>query len=77
VEEPISRDQLYTADEVFLCGTAAEVVPVREIDYREIGVSGYWPVTRALQDKFHDTLRGQGKRSAEWLDYVDETVYAV
>ena len=77
IEEPISRDQLYTADEVFLCGTAAEVVPVREIDYRKIGVTGYWPVTRALQDQFHSTLRGQGTRSAEWLDYVDETVYAV
>jgi branched-chain amino acid aminotransferase len=77
VEEQISRDQLYIADEVFVCGTATEVVPVREIDYRVIGINAEWPVTRSVQKAFFEVLRGEGARSYEWLDYVDETVYAV
>ena len=47
VEEPISRDQLYIADEVFVCGTAAEVIALREIDFRTIGSGKTGPVTRA------------------------------
>ena len=77
LEEPISRDQLYIADEVFLCGTAAEVVPVREIDFRVIGNGRRGPVTHATQQAFIQTVRGDAPRSNEWLDYVDETVYAV
>lgn len=77
VEEPISRDQLYIADEVFLCGTAAEVVPVREIDFRQIGKYNKGPITNAIQKLFFQTVRGDGPRSAVWLDYVDETVLAV
>ncbi len=46
VEEPISRDQLYIADEVFVCGTAAEVIGLREIDFRTIGSGKTGPVTR-------------------------------
>lgn len=70
VEEKLSRDQLYIADEVFVCGTAAEVVPVREIDYRRIGSGKMGKVTRELQNLFFDTVRGKGRRSTEWLDYV-------
>lgn len=77
VEEQISRDQLYIADEVFVCGTATEVVPVREIDYRVIGRNPEYPVTRKIQKAFFDVVRGEGARSYEWLDFVDETVYAV
>ncbi len=77
VEEPISRDQLYAADEVFVCGTAAEVVPVSEIDFRKIGTGKRGPVTQALQTAFRETVQGQHARSYEWLDYVDETVLAV
>jgi branched-chain amino acid aminotransferase len=77
VEEPISRDQLYIADEVFLCGTAAEVVPVREIDFRVIGSGKKGPVTHAVQQAFIQAVSGDGPRSNEWLDFVDETVYAV
>ena len=77
VEEQISRDQLYIADEVFVCGTATEVVPVREIDYRVIGENLEYPVSRKIQKAFFDVVRGEGARSYEWLDYVDETVYAV
>jgi len=69
IEEPISRDQLYIADEVFLCGTAAECVAVREIDFRTIGSGKMGPITAAIQKAFFDTVRGNGKRSTEWLDY--------
>ncbi len=70
VEEPISRDQLYIADEVFVSGTAAEVVAVCEIDTRQIGDGRMGPVTRDIQQAFFQTVRGEGDRSAEWLDYV-------
>jgi branched-chain amino acid aminotransferase len=79
VEEPISRDQLYIADEIFLSGTAAEVVPVRSVDYRPVGRgtngdNGRVPVVAILQEAFFQTVRGEGKRSAEWLDYVEAKV---
>ena len=77
LEEPISRDQLYIADEVFVSGTAAEIVPVREIDYRRIRDGRRGPVTKLLQDLFSDAVHGLGPRSYAWLDYVDETVIAV
>src|SRR6202162_6379535 len=67
VEEPISRDQLYIADEVFVCGTAAEVIALREIDFRTIGDGKTGPVTRALQQEFDKLVRGRHAKSAEWL----------
>lgn len=70
VEEPISRDQLYVANEVFVCGTAAEVVAIREIDFRAIGEGKTGPVTRALQDAFAKLTSGTHPRSAQWLSYV-------
>lgn len=70
VEEPITRDQLYIADEVFLCGTAAEVVPVNEIDFRKIGAGKVGPITKEIQKIFMETIRGKGQRSEEWLSYV-------
>ncbi len=70
VEEPISRDQLYIADEVFVCGTAAEVVGLREIDFRAIGNGKTGPVTRALQVEFEKLSGGRHERSAEWLSPV-------
>jgi branched-chain amino acid aminotransferase len=70
VEEPISRDQLYIADEVFVCGTAAEVVALREIDGRRIGAGQAGTVTRALQNEFDALTRGRHRRSAEWLTLV-------
>ena len=70
IEEPISRDQLYIADEVFICGTAAECVAVCEVDYRIIGEGRMGPVTQAIQKVFFQTVRGEGPRSSEWLDPV-------
>jgi branched-chain amino acid aminotransferase len=70
-EAMITRDQLYIADEVFICGTAAEVVPVRMIDFRTIGDGCPGPVTRALCDQFQANLHGNGAHSGQWLDVVD------
>jgi branched-chain amino acid aminotransferase len=70
VEEPISRDQLYIADEVFVCGTAAEVIGLREIDFRVIANGKTGPVTRSLQEAFDQVISGRHARSAEWLSYV-------
>jgi branched-chain amino acid aminotransferase len=69
-EVMISRDQLYAADEVFVCGTAAECVGLREIDFRVIGSGRTGPVTRALQEAFHSAVRGGYPRFAEWLEEV-------
>jgi branched-chain amino acid aminotransferase len=70
VEEPISRDQFYIADEVFVCGTAAEVVGLREIDFRTIGDGKPGPVTRMLQAEFDKLTVGRHPRSTEWLSPV-------
>jgi branched-chain amino acid aminotransferase len=67
LEEPISRDQLYIADEVFVCGTAAEVIALREIDFRTIGPGKTGPITRKLQSEFDKLVTGRHARSARWL----------
>jgi branched-chain amino acid aminotransferase len=71
VEQPLVRDQLYIADEVFMCGTAAECVPVREIDRRQIGEGRAGPVTRDLQKAFSEVIKGHHAHSAEWFDYIN------
>jgi len=68
VEENIVRDRLYTADEVFICGTAAEVIGIREIDFRTVGAGTPGPITRALQKVFASVVRGEHPRSHEWLE---------
>lgn len=67
-ERPIARSELYLADEVFLTGTAAELVPVREIDDHPLGEPG--EVTRVIQAKFEDALHGRAEEYLEWLDFV-------
>jgi branched-chain amino acid aminotransferase len=74
VEHQVSRDQLYIADEVFVCGTAAEVCAVREIDFRTIGSGKMGPVTRQIQHAYADVVHGRHPLSAGWLDYVSKTV---
>ena len=69
VERDIARAELYLAEEVFLCGTAAELVPVREIDGHELGQPG--EITRVIQAKFEDALHGRAPEYAEWLDLVE------
>ena len=76
VEQPISRDQLYNADEVFVCGTAAECIGLSEIDFRKIGDGATGPVTRAIQNVYHDAIRGKVAKYEDWCEYVEETVKA-
>jgi branched-chain amino acid aminotransferase len=68
VETDIERGMLYTAEEVFFTGTAAEVTPIREIDGNIIGKPG--PVTGMVQKKFFDTVQGKDKEFEKWLAYV-------
>jgi branched-chain amino acid aminotransferase len=67
VEKNLIRTDLYLADEVFMCGTAAEVTPVRSVDDHEIGVG---PVTQELQKAYLDTVRGVSDQWAQWRDLV-------
>lgn len=69
-EIDITRGMLYLADEVFFTGTAAELTPVRNIDGREIGEGKPGPVTKKLQNKYFNIIRGKDKKYDDWLDYV-------
>jgi branched-chain amino acid aminotransferase len=70
-EVPISRDQLYTADEVFVVGTAAECIGLSEIDFRKIGDGKTGPITRKIQGVYHDAIRGKVAIYESWLDHVE------
>ncbi len=67
VERTVQRTELYTADEVFLCGTGAQVSPVVEIDKRSIGSGGVGPLTSALQQAYFDVVRGVNRAYSAWL----------
>jgi branched-chain amino acid aminotransferase len=69
-ERTIIRADLHLADEVFMCGTAAEVTPVRSIDDHEIGRPG--PVTKAIQSTFFEVVRGRDERWSRWLEYAQK-----
>jgi branched-chain amino acid aminotransferase len=64
----ILRSDLYTCDEAFLTGTAAEVVPIREVDDRVVGQPG--PITKKIQEVFHATVRGEVDQYKHWLEHV-------
>jgi branched-chain amino acid aminotransferase len=64
----VLRSELYLADEAFLSGTAAEVVPIRSIDDREIGEPG--PITRKIQETYFATVRGEVDQYKDWLEHV-------
>lgn len=70
VEERFTRDELYTAQEVFFTGTAAEITPVREIDDRPIGDGKPGPITKELQEAFFEIVKGKNLEFKEWLDYI-------
>jgi branched-chain amino acid aminotransferase len=65
----ILRSDLYTAEEAFLTGTAAEVVPIKSIDDREVGEPG--PITRKVQDAFFAAVKGEADRYKDWLEHVN------
>jgi branched-chain amino acid aminotransferase len=69
-EQELPREMLYTADEVFLTGTASEVTPVRSVDRIQVGSGKRGPITTQLQQRFLDLFRGVGEDTYGWLTYV-------
>jgi branched-chain amino acid aminotransferase len=70
VEGRITRDQLWLGDEVFFTGTAAEVTPVREVDNRTVGDGTVGPLTKRIQQRFFEVVRGADTSHPEWLTRV-------
>ncbi|MGZ3474571.1 MAG: branched-chain amino acid transaminase [Polyangiales bacterium] len=69
-EDRVTRDELYLADECFFTGTAAEVTPVREVDNRSIGEGKPGPITKRLQARYFDVVKGSDNSHPEWFTYV-------
>jgi branched-chain amino acid aminotransferase len=70
IEKRITRDEVYTADEAFFTGTAAEVTPIRELDNRAIGSGTRGPITEKLQAMYFDVVKGKSAKHANWLTLV-------
>ncbi len=69
-EQMLTRDQLYLADEAFFTGTAVEVTPIREVDDRAIGTGAPGPITKKLQARYFDVVKGSDDTHPEWLTEV-------
>ena len=69
-EQYFSRDEVYTAEEAFFTGTAAELTPIRSLDDRVLGDNGIGPITKKLQEIFFDSLYGRSDKYENWLSYV-------
>lgn len=69
-EKPITRDEIYIADEAFFTGTAAEVTPIRELDHVQIGMGSRGPLTEKIQAAFFDIVNGRNTKYATWLSKV-------
>ncbi|ARU54839.1 MAG: branched-chain amino acid transaminase [Pseudomonadales bacterium] len=70
VEKRITRDEVYVADEAFFTGTAAEVLPIRELDSRQIGSGARGPITEKFQTMYFDAVKGRREQNKEWLTLV-------
>ena len=70
IEKRITRDEVYSADEAFFTGTAAEVTPIRELDNRAIGEGTRGPITEKLQTMYFDVVKGKNPKYAHWLTLV-------
>ena len=69
-ERPVDRSELYVADEVFLCGTGAQVAPVIEIDRRPVGDGEPGPLTMRLQEMYFNAAKGGNPKYLDWLTEV-------
>ncbi|CAA9554741.1 MAG: Branched-chain amino acid aminotransferase [uncultured Thermomicrobiales bacterium] len=74
VERAIDRTELYVADEIFSCGTAAEITPIVDVDHYQVGDGVKGPITTRLEQVFHDVLRGREQRYAHWRTPVHAAV---
>jgi branched-chain amino acid aminotransferase len=70
IQKRITRDEVYTCDEAFFTGTAAEVTPIRELDNRTIGAGTRGPITEKLQSAFFDVVNGRSAKYAHWLTKI-------
>jgi branched-chain amino acid aminotransferase len=70
IEKNITRDEVYTADEAFFTGTAAEVTPIRALDRRNIGKGARGEITEFLQKTYFDVVSGKNMKYGDWLTYV-------
>jgi len=70
VEQTLSREQLYGADEAFFTGTAVEVTPIRQVDHMTIGNGGCGALTRRVQDAFFGLFSGETQDKRNWLSYL-------
>lgn len=70
-EQTLPREMLYVADEVFFCGTAAEVTPIRSVDKITIGRGRRGPITEAIQQRFNEVVTGRAEDKWGWLQYVN------
>jgi branched-chain amino acid aminotransferase len=68
--QPLTRDDVYLADEAFFTGTAAEVTPIREVDGRVIGAGHRGPLTERIQQRFFEVVAGRAERYRHWLTLV-------
>ncbi|WP_438461992.1 branched-chain amino acid transaminase [Marinomonas sp. PE14-40] len=68
-EKRLTRDEVYVADEAFFTGTAAEVMPIRELDNRQIGSGARGPITEKLQTLYFDIVKGRNSKYEHWLTY--------
>ena len=69
-ESRFSREELYVADEVFFCGTAAEVTPVRMVDNRKVGTGAVGPIASLVQSQFFDVVKGSREGYDRWFDFL-------
>ena len=70
IEKRITRDEVYTADEAFFTGTAAEITPIRELDRRQIGEGKRGPITTEIQARYFACVKGEDKNHTDWLTFV-------
>ncbi len=70
IEKQITRDEVYTADEAFFTGTAAEVTPIKSLDDREIGDGSAGSITGEIQQRYFDVVNGRDKKRIDWLTFI-------
>jgi branched-chain amino acid aminotransferase len=70
IEQSLSREQLYGADEAFFTGTAVEVTPIRQIDHLTIGNGGCGPITKRVQSAFFGLFSGETQDKRNWLSHL-------
>ena len=70
MEKNLTRDEIYTADEAFFTGTAAEVTPIKQLDRRNIGNGSKGEITNKIQSLYFDIVQGENEQYKNWLTYI-------